>query len=199
MAWIETIDVKQAQAPLKKLYDAAQTPDGHVDNILKVHSLRPRTLRAHLEIYKASLHTKPNALSPRERELVGVCVSLLNGCHYCVQHHQAGLARHLGDAQLAEELAQASIGARTSSNFSPRERALCDYTRKLTEKPGNMQASDLEPLRAAGLDDAAILDLNQIVAYFAYANRTVNGVGVEVAGEPLGLHPDEAHPGFEHR
>jgi len=198
MAWIKTIAVEQAEGRLKQLYAAVKTPEGHVDNILRVHSLRPRTLQAHLEIYKAALHSKPNALAPRERELVGVCVSLLNGCDYCVQHHQAGLARHLGDAALAEELAQASIGAGASEHFTEREAALCAYAQKLTQDPAGMQPADVQALREAGFDDAAILDVNQIVAYFAYANRTVNGLGVEVAGEPLGLHPDENKEGFEH-
>jgi uncharacterized peroxidase-related enzyme len=198
MAWIETIDNADAQGRLRKLYDAVQTPDGHVDNILRVHSLRPRTLRGHLELYKAALHSQPSGLSYRERELVGVCVSKTNGCNYCVQHHQAGLARDLGDAELAAELAAASVGEIESERITARELAMCAYARQLTEQPAAMAASDLAPLRAQGLDDAAILDLNQIVAYFAYANRTVNGLGVEIAGEPLGLHPDEEQESFAH-
>ena len=198
MAWIDTIDNADAQGSLRKLYDAVQTPDGHVDNILRVHSLRPRTLRGHLELYKATLHSKPSGLSYRERELVGVCVSKTNSCSYCVQHHQAGLARELGDADLAAELAAANVGEKDSDHITERELALCAYARKLTQQPGAMAASDRDPLREQGLDDAAILDLNQIVAYFAYANRTVNGLGVEIAGEPLGLHPDEDQEGFIH-
>ena len=61
-----------------------------------------------------------------------------------------------------------------------------------------MQLQDVEGLRAAGLSDAAILDVNQIVAYFAYANRTVLGLGVSHVGEPLGLHPDEDRDDFRH-
>lgn len=43
-----------------------------------------------------------------------------------------------------------------------------------------MQASDLESLRAAGLDDGQILEANQVIAYFAYVNRVVDGLGVEL-------------------
>jgi uncharacterized peroxidase-related enzyme len=199
MAWIKTLELGDAKGSLKDLYEQAKSPSGHIDNILKVHSSRPRTLQAHLFLYKAALHSKPNALTPRERELVGVCVSRLNGCEYCVQHHTAGLAGHIRDAALAEELGLASVGEASSKTLTPRERAFCAYAIKLTQTPENMMPEDLEPLRAAGLDDAGILDLNQIVAYFAYANRTVNGLGVEVAGEPLGLHPDEDQEGFQHK
>jgi uncharacterized protein YciW len=44
-------------------------------------------------------------------------------------------------------------------------------------------------MRSAGLDDGEILEVNQVVAYFAYANRTVSGLGVTTAGDVLGLSP----------
>lgn len=198
MPWIEIIDVEEAKGKLEQIYDQVKTVDGHVDNILKIHSLRPRTLQSHLSIYKATLHSKPNALSPRERELVGICVSLLNECDYCVNHHTASLGRHVGDQSLAEQLAKATIGGESEAELTIREHALCTYTAKLTLTPGDMEAKDLDSLREAGLDDAGILDLNQVVAYFAYANRTVNGLGVYIDDEPLGLHPDEDEEDYRH-
>lgn len=53
-----------------------------------------------------------------------------------------------------------------------------DYALKLTEAPGSMRQEDLNPLRQAGLDDRAILDLNMIVGYFAFVNRLADGLGV---------------------
>jgi len=51
-----------------------------------------------------------------------------------------------------------------------------------------MTDDDLDPLRAHGLDDRAILDLTLVIAYFAFVNRIANGLGVEV--EPGGPpHP----------
>lgn len=214
--WIEVIEPPEATGRLRRLYEQVATPEGHVDRILQVHSLRPRTLRAHLSLYRATLHARPTALSPRERELVGVVVSALNGCVYCVAHHRAGLARHVGDADLARRLVEAALergGGRTNDRgtgdgggpaagtgpLTPREGALCDYARRLTRRPDDVGREDLEPLRRAGLDDAGILDLNQVVAYFAYANRTVQGLGVRPEGEPLGLHPDEDRDDLTHR
>ena len=193
------IDGDQAEGLLKEIYGQVVAPDGQIDNIIKIHSLRPRTLKAHMELYKATIHSKPNALSPRERELVGVCVSILNGCEYCVEHHRAGLARHIGDEDLARELSLASVNQVQSEAITPRERALCIYATKLTIEPSEMAESDLAKLRENGLNDEAILDLNQIVAYFAYANRTVLGLGVNTEGEVLGLHPDENEEGFRHK
>ncbi len=43
-----------------------------------------------------------------------------------------------------------------------------------------MVQSDLAPLRASGLTDRDIVDLNQVVAYFNYVNRVSDGLGVEL-------------------
>ncbi|OLS27946.1 MAG: hypothetical protein HeimC2_09740 [Candidatus Heimdallarchaeota archaeon LC_2] len=198
MTWIETIEPRDAEGRLKKLYDQVVDPTGHVDNILTAHSLRPRTLHAHLWLYKATMHTKPNELTNRERELVATCISRSNKCKYCIKHHQAGLTKIVGDEDLAEELSKASVNELKSEFITNRERVFCNYAVKLTLTPGEMKESDLEPLRQVGLSDYGILDLNQIVAYFAYANRTVNGLGVDVVGDVLGLHPSEDTEGFGH-
>jgi len=198
MTWIRTLSSEEADEQLRKIYGQVQTADGHVDNILKAHSLRPRTLAGHLALYKSAMHSKPNALTARERELVAACVSLANECAYCVDHHRSGLARHVGDDALARKLTEGSQLQGDVSVLTPREQELCRYALKLTRSPATMRESDLIQLRSAGLDDVGILDLNQIVSYFAYANRTVLGLGITTDGEPLGLHPDEDREGYEH-
>ena len=65
-----------------------------------------------------------------------------------------------------------------------RERALVDWSLKLTRTPAAMTEGDLGPLREAGLDDRTILDLAMIVGYYAYVNRLASGLGVDL--EPGG-------------
>lgn len=60
-----------------------------------------------------------------------------------------------------------------------RTRALCDYARTLTLAPATVGAADAEALRAVGLDDAAIHDAIQVIAYFNYINRVAEAVGTE--------------------
>lgn len=198
MTWIETIDPTDAEGRLAKLYRAVAGPGGQIDNILRAHSLRPRSLGGHLGLYKAALHAAGASLDGVERELVGTCVSALNGCDYCVEHHRAGLGRRLGDQAEAAALVEAALERRAHARIDARVRAMLDYATKLTRTPADMVEADLEPLRAAGLDDGAILELNQIAAYFAYANRTVLGLGVSSAGEVLGLHPPEGGDSLAH-
>ena len=42
-----------------------------------------------------------------------------------------------------------------------------------------MLPADLDALRSAGLDDRAIHDAAQVIAYFNYINRVADSLGVE--------------------
>lgn len=55
---------------------------------------------------------------------------------------------------------------------------MLQYAETLTLSPAAVRESDVEALRASGLSDRDILDLNQIVSYFAYVNRLADGLGV---------------------
>ena len=80
------------------------------------------------------------------------------------------------DAAVAKGRGEGALTAEATE----RERAIVDYALELTVAPGTMTESALEPMRAAGLSDAEILDTNQVAAYYAYANRLVDGLGVRL-------------------
>jgi uncharacterized peroxidase-related enzyme len=67
--------------------------------------------------------------------------------------------------------------------LDPRTRALCDYAQKLTLAPASVGAADAVALRAVGLDDIAIHDAIQVIAYFNYINRIAEGVGTDLEPE----------------
>ncbi len=81
MAWIKVVQEAEADNELKQLYQQMTEPSGGVDNILKVQSLNPPSLRAHFELYKA-LMRGPSGLSRVQREMIAVVVSAANHCHY---------------------------------------------------------------------------------------------------------------------
>ncbi len=187
MAHIKTIHEREATGELAEWYRRVGNPDGTVDNVMKVHSLNPDTLRTHFEMYTAAMHSQ-SPLSRAEREMVAVTVSRLNGCTYCLRHHLAGLARLLGPerASVADALAEGR-----TDGLTDREHAMIDYATKLTRTPQAMSRADVESLRTAGLDDRAILDLAQCIGYFCYVNRIVTGLGVELGTDegPAGQWP----------
>ncbi len=57
---------------------------------------------------------------------------------------------------------------------------MLEYAMKLTLEPWNMIQTDVQKLRQVGFKDADILDINQITGYFAFVNRLVDGLGVEL-------------------
>jgi uncharacterized peroxidase-related enzyme len=63
-----------------------------------------------------------------------------------------------------------------------RQRAILAYADKLTRTPGKMEKRDIEQLIAAGLTERDVLDVNQIIGYFAYVNRLADGLGVPLEG-----------------
>ncbi len=52
------------------------------------------------------------------------------------------------------------------------------YAEKLTRTPGSMTRDDVDALKVAGFSERDILDINQVVGYFAYVNRLADGLGV---------------------
>jgi uncharacterized peroxidase-related enzyme len=193
MSWIETVSEQEATGRLGEIYERIAGPGGNVDNVLQIHSLRPHTLEAHMALYKNVLHHRANKLPKWLLETIGVYVSLLNGCDYCVAHHFAGLCRLLQNAKRGREIRAALEAGAFEKTFDPRERAIFEYARQLTQSPKEMRESLIEAMRRAGLDDGEILEVNQVASYFAYVNRTVLGLGVTTEGDTLGLSPNDSN------
>lgn len=193
MAWIKMISYEASTGRLRKLYDRVKAASAGVDNILRSHSLRPGTLSGHMALYKNVLHHSESTLPKWFREAIGTYVSMLNQCHYCVEHHYVGMARLLDDQPRAEAIRQALEANAPERVFDAREACLFDYARKLTQTPAAMAESDIVVLREQGWDDGVIVEVNQVVAYFAYANRTVLGLGVSTDGDVLGLSPNDSN------
>lgn len=190
MSWIQSITPEQASGRLKAQYERLRAPQGRLDNIITVHGLRPHTLEGHLALYRAALHHTANTLPKAYLEAVGVWVSQLNGCAYCVAHHRAGLLREAADAAAGQAMLTALDSATPGAPFSAGEQAGLAYAGKLTLTPAAITAADIETMRAAGLDDGQILEINQVTGYFCYANRVVLGLGVTLDGEALGRAHD---------
>ena len=195
MSWIHAISYEESAGRLRKIYDRIKGPDGSIDNILLVHGHRPHTLEGHMALYKSVLHHAQNALPKSMLELLGVYISLLNRCEYCVEHHARGVRRQLDDEALADSWLDA-LQQNDLTVFDDRYRAALEYVKVLTGDPPSVSIDMIAAMKTAGLNDGEILEINQVCAYFAYANRTVLGLGVSAVGDVLGLSPgDTDDPG----
>jgi uncharacterized peroxidase-related enzyme len=191
-AWIKMISDEQADADLLDTLSLARTPHGTVDNVMRVHSLRPNTMRGHVVLYRAALHDDANTIPMWLQETISSYVSILNRCDYSLANHWAN-ARHLiGDDARADQI-RAALDARAPAQaFDGRELALMNYAEKLTLNPGDLEESDVVNLRDNGLDDGEILEANQIICYFNYVNRSLNGLGVTTDNDIVGFYAESS-------
>jgi uncharacterized peroxidase-related enzyme len=193
MVWIDTVPYDESDGKLRRLYDRVKGPDDNVDNIMMSHSLRPHTMEGHMAIYKYVLHHSGNTVPKWFLEVLGVWVSALNECDYCVDHHYAGLCRLLDDETMATGI-RAAIDARKpgAAPLTDAEKEAMRYARALTKSPSGLEEASIISLRNFGWSDGEILEINQVVAYFNYANRTVLGLGCSTEGDVLGLSPNQS-------
>ena len=193
MSWIKTVPYSNATGKLKKLYDRVKGPDNNIDNIMMLHSLRPHSMEGHMAIYKYVLHHSGNKIPKWFLEALGVWVSSLNECNYCVDHHFAGMKRLLGDTPRADAI-RVAIETRNldAAPLDAAQKLAMDYARILTRDPAGLTKDHTIILRKAGYTDGEILEINQVSAYFSYANRTVLGLGCSTKGDILGLSPNKS-------
>lgn len=67
----------------------------------------------------------------------------------------------------------------TTADLVAADRAMLDFSVKLTHTPNGMTLDDIETLRAHGFDDATIHDTVQVVALFNYYARLADGLGID--------------------
>lgn len=193
MGWIDEIPPDEATGRLARTFRGAHDPElGRPANVLTVHGLAPQILDAHLALYrrvvKAPAHVPWFAC-----ETVATVVSAANACRYCTIHHAVALSRALAEEGAPawdwDDLVPRLVDFGRTGDLGPLSvveppwRQALAFARKLTRAAEAMERADVEALRRAGLSDAAILEVSQVVAYFNYVNRLVLGLGVELEPE----------------
>ncbi len=193
MSWIKEISYEKATGQLKKIYDRIKGPNNNIDNVLTIHSLRPHTLIGHMGLYKNVLHNSNNTLPKWYLETLGVYVSVLNQCQYCVDHHSAGLKRLLNDDTKFQKISNYLLNDSVANYFENQYLAGLQYAKQLTLAHHTITEADIHLLREQKLTDGEILEINQVVSYFNYVNRTVMGLGVNTSGDIIGLSPNDSN------
>ena len=191
MSWIKVISFNEATGKLKRLYEKVTGPNNNVDNIMMIHGLRPHTMTGHMSLYKNVLHNSNNTLPKWYLETIGVYVSILNKCDYCIDHHFEGLKRLLNDVEKSNQV-KFDLENQNQPFVEDKFNAGLEYARKLTLTASEVKESDIISLRNKNLTDGEILEINQVVSYFNYANRTVLGLGVSTKGDIIGLSPNNS-------
>jgi uncharacterized peroxidase-related enzyme len=189
-SWITMIQPQDADGELLDVYGQVRSPHGTVDNVMKVHSLQPRTMLGHLRLYESILHNPDVVLPGWLLEVISSYVSIINGCDYSLAHHFANARKLIADDDRADRVYAALQAGQPELEFAGKELAMLNYASRLTTDVARMREQDIETLRQEGCTDTEILEINQVVAYFNYSNRVLNGLGVTTEGDTVGYYAE---------
>ena len=168
MARISLISPESASAEVKEVYK--KTLRGKPGNAQKALAHRPEMLKNFLSFY-ASVG---RSLDRKLYELIYLRVSLINGCHYCVQHHVAS-SKRVG--LTAEDWAALKAG--DYSPYAEKERAALTYVEKLTRSPHDVSDADLASLNK-NFSEPEIVDIHLLTGLANLTNRFTDPLGLEV-------------------
>lgn len=168
MARISLIEPAQASPEVREIYEGKLK--GKPGNIQKALAHRPAMLANFLGFYPSV----GRSLDRKLYEAVYLRTSLINGCHYCTQHHIQGSKR----AGLTPEQMKA-LKEGNYSGFSAPEQAGLRYGEKLTRTPDAATDADFAELKKH-FSDEQIVDLHMLIGLANLTNRVTGPLALEV-------------------
>lgn len=82
MAWIRTVAESEATGIIKDEYNGSIERTGRLYNIVKLFSIRPKSMQAFIELNKIAMYDDSCQLTRTHREMIATVVSQVNQCHY---------------------------------------------------------------------------------------------------------------------
>jgi uncharacterized peroxidase-related enzyme len=155
----QTIEV--APAASRPLLTAVEKQLGIAPNLHRMVAVSPQSLEGYLGMSAALAKGK---LSVATRNRIALAVAEANGCSYCLSAHTY-LGKNLARLDDAEMTAN-----RAGRSSDPTADAAVRFARILVEKRGHVSDADFSAVRAAGYDDAAIIEIVQHVALNTWTN-----------------------------
>lgn len=133
----------------------------------------PDILEARTRTDKDIFYNTVDGLPRAERELAAAATSRFNGCIYCASVHARHTAVYSKRAGDIDRLLTDGVKA----DFDPRWNAIISAATSLSETPSTFSSTEIESLRAAGLDDNEIFDVIHAISFFNWANRLMLTLG----------------------
>jgi uncharacterized peroxidase-related enzyme len=160
MARITQITPEAATGRAKDLLDAVKGKLGLVPNMTRAMAHAPAVLEGYLQLSGA---LAKGTLPARAREQIALAVAQANGCDYCLAAHSA-IGGMVG--LTADQIRDSRLGAAVN----PKADALIRFALKVVDTRGRVSDGDLDEVRGAGFDDAAIAEVVANVALHVFTN-----------------------------
>lgn len=157
---IVPIDPAAATGQAKTLLDGVKAQVGAVPNLFRVLAHAPAALDAYLGLGAALSGSRFDAAL---REQIALAVAECNQCDYCLSAHTfIGRKTGLSEAALSEARAARSGDTRTD--------AILKLARAIVVGRGVLRDADVAHARAAGLDDADLIETVAIAVHNIFSN-----------------------------
>jgi uncharacterized peroxidase-related enzyme len=171
---VHALDLPQVDplpAETQRYFDICVEKLGFVPNVLSAYAFNIDKLNGFTALYN-DLMLGPSGLTKLEREMIAVVVSSINHCFYCLTAHGAAVRQLSGDPTLGEVL----VMNYRAADLSPRQKAMLDFSAKMTEEGHKIDEADRQGLRDVGFSDPDIWDIASVAAFFNMSNRVSNAV-----------------------
>lgn len=160
MSRIEALKPENVPADSKPTLDAFTKNIGFTPNMMATFAASPIAFNA----WAALFGGMSKALDVKTRDSIGLAVSEVNGCNYCLTVHSY-TAKHMAKLD-PDEITLARKGHAND----PKRDAAVQLARKVIETRGNVSDADLAAARDAGYTDANILEIVGLVAMYSLTN-----------------------------
>jgi len=155
----------------RKYFDICTEKLGMIPNVLQAYAFDIDKLNTFTAMYN-DLMMGESGLSKLEREMIAVVVSSINRCWYCQVAHGAAVRQLSGDPKLGE----AMVMNYRVANLDPRQRAMLDFSAKLTNASATVEEPDRQTLRDVGFSDRDIFDIASVAGFYNMTNRVASAI-----------------------
>lgn len=170
MSYIPALPREAVSPAIGATLDAVQAKLGVLPNMFRTFAHTPVALDAYMQLSGATAAGKLNA---KQREQIALVVAEANACGYCAAAHGAiGKMVGLSEAQIMQ--------ARNGDADAPRDAAVLTLARRIVETRGHVPTAELDAFKAAGFDDAAILEVLTNTVLNIFTNYTNHIAGTEI-------------------
>lgn len=170
---LSKVPLEKAEPLARATLEAAKQKLGMIPNMYAYMANAPGLLETYRSGY--DLFRQASGFTPVEQEVILLSISYENGCEYCMAAHS-----FLADVQskVPREVTEA---LRNGADIpDSRLRALSRFTRILVQKRGRPRQSDLDLFRAAGYEDAQVLQIILAIGVKTLSNYTNHVCGTAV-------------------
>jgi len=173
MSWVPLVKDEQANPEVKQMYSYIRERWGFVPNYFLALGRDSQLLQDQMNLFTNAMYEE-RGLPRILKEEIALVVSGLNSSTYCLAAHMQILGNLGVDKAVGRKLARDYTGA----PVEPKVMELFRFAEKLTRQPDNIEKADVDRLREAGWDDAAIVDTVLVTSLYNCANRFSAGLGL---------------------